>query len=158
MKFLSEVDLTLPDTTTDDVSTAAHGLCPKAPNDAKKFLRGDATWNTVERSCTITLETPTAAEDIAMFYTADAITISKIVTVVVGSSSPSVTVDIRHGTDMSAAGTALITTPSATTNTTGGAVVTTFNNASVAAGSWVRFKTTAMSGTVTKVVCTIVYS
>jgi len=38
-------DLASPDDTTDlDVSTSAHGLCPKAPNDMAKFLRGDATW------------------------------------------------------------------------------------------------------------------
>lgn len=32
------------DVTTLDVSTSAHGLVPKAPNDTTKFLRGDATW------------------------------------------------------------------------------------------------------------------
>lgn len=39
-------DLAAPDDTTDlDVSTTKHGLCPKAPNDTAKFLRGDGTWN-----------------------------------------------------------------------------------------------------------------
>jgi hypothetical protein len=39
-------DLDTPDNNTDlDVSTSRHGLCPKAPNDVTKFLRGDATWN-----------------------------------------------------------------------------------------------------------------
>jgi len=38
-------DLAAPDNNTDlDVSIAKHGLCLKAPNDAAKFLRGDATW------------------------------------------------------------------------------------------------------------------
>jgi len=38
-------DLAAPDDNTDlDVSTSAHGLCPKAPNDTTKFLRGDGTW------------------------------------------------------------------------------------------------------------------
>jgi hypothetical protein len=38
-------DLAAPDDTTDlDVSTSAHGLCPKAPNDTSKYLRGDGTW------------------------------------------------------------------------------------------------------------------
>lgn len=32
------------DNTTGDVTTTAHGLCPKAPNDTSKFLRGDGTW------------------------------------------------------------------------------------------------------------------
>ena len=35
------------DVTTLDVSITAHGLTPKAPNDAGKFLRGDAVWATV---------------------------------------------------------------------------------------------------------------
>lgn len=39
-------DLASPDNNTDlDVSTSAHGLCPKAPNDTSKFLRGDGTWS-----------------------------------------------------------------------------------------------------------------
>ena len=40
-------DLTAPDDNTDlNVSITAHGLCPKAPNDANQWLRGDATWAT----------------------------------------------------------------------------------------------------------------
>jgi len=38
-------DLAAPDDTSDlDVSTSKHGLCPKAPNDTTKFLRGDGAW------------------------------------------------------------------------------------------------------------------
>jgi len=38
-------DLAAPDDNTDlNISTSAHGLCPKAPNDTGKFLRGDGTW------------------------------------------------------------------------------------------------------------------
>jgi hypothetical protein len=38
-------DLESPDDTTDlNVSTSKHGLCPKAPNDTTKFLRGDGAW------------------------------------------------------------------------------------------------------------------
>ncbi len=40
-------DLAAPDDNPDlNVSTSAHGLVPKAPNDITKFLRGDATWAT----------------------------------------------------------------------------------------------------------------
>ena len=39
-------DFKAPDNNTDlNVSITAHGLCPIAPNDATKFLRGDATWD-----------------------------------------------------------------------------------------------------------------
>jgi len=38
-------DLESPDDNTDlNVSTSKHGLCPKAPNDTTKFLRGDGAW------------------------------------------------------------------------------------------------------------------
>jgi len=40
----SESALSLNDNTTSDVSTSKHGLCPKAPNDTSKFLRGDGGW------------------------------------------------------------------------------------------------------------------
>lgn len=40
----TESNLTLANTTTNDVSTAKHGFVPVAPNDSTKFLRGDATW------------------------------------------------------------------------------------------------------------------
>ncbi|HOL44376.1 MAG TPA: hypothetical protein PK659_09010 [Methanothrix sp.] len=34
------------DTTTLNVSSTAHGLCPKHPNDKYKLLRGDGSWST----------------------------------------------------------------------------------------------------------------
>jgi len=39
-----EANLSLSDSTLKDVSTSAHGFCPKAPNDTTKFLRGDGSW------------------------------------------------------------------------------------------------------------------
>jgi hypothetical protein len=39
-----ESGLILTDNTTGDVSTARHGLVPKAPNDLSKFFRGDGAW------------------------------------------------------------------------------------------------------------------
>lgn len=124
----------------------------------KELVSGDVMAdNTATRSATMVIPSPTASEDITAFFTDIAITITKIVCTVVGSSSPSVTFDVRHGTDRSAAGTALITSPSATTNTTTGTTTTSFNNDSVSAGSHVRVKTTAMSGTVTYGEITIYY-
>lgn len=42
---VTEAMQVLADNTTQNVSTSAHGYVPKAPNDTKKFLRGDATWD-----------------------------------------------------------------------------------------------------------------
>lgn len=47
---LDEDALVLSDVTTNDVDTSAHGFCPKAPNDATKFLDGVAAWDTVKDS------------------------------------------------------------------------------------------------------------
>ena len=41
---ITEGGLSLSDVTTGDVSTSAHGFCPKAPDDTSKFLRGDGSW------------------------------------------------------------------------------------------------------------------
>ena len=39
-------DLAVPDDNTDlNVSTSAHGLCPKAPNDSSQFLDGTGAWS-----------------------------------------------------------------------------------------------------------------
>lgn len=42
---LAESHLTLTDITTNNVSTTKHGLAPKAPNDATKYLDGTGAWS-----------------------------------------------------------------------------------------------------------------
>jgi len=42
---ITEADVTLADVTTLDVSTSKHGLVPKAPNDATKFLDGTGAYS-----------------------------------------------------------------------------------------------------------------
>jgi len=49
---IPESSLNITDVTTGDVSTSAHGFCPKAPNDTSKFLRGDGTWAVVPQYVT----------------------------------------------------------------------------------------------------------
>jgi len=48
-----EGDITLADVATLDVSTAKHGLVPKAPNDAAKFLNGLGAWAAVQTTYTV---------------------------------------------------------------------------------------------------------
>lgn len=97
-------------------------------------------WNVTETA-------PTTSTDLTIGWTDVAVTISKIITVVRddGGGSPSCTVDIKHGTDRSAAGNALISTPSATTSESTGTVVTTFDNNTVAADSWIWMEIDAES-------------
>ena len=113
-------------------------------------------------SKSITVENPTATEDISMFYVDDAVTITKVVIVTTGSDTPSLTVDIRHHTDRSNAGNALITSPTASTAaannaTTTGHIITSFDDATVPADSFIWFETDAKSGTVNTASVTIFY-
>jgi hypothetical protein len=104
-------------------------------------------------SRSITVESPTNAEKIPIFFTSQAMTITKIRAVVKGSS-PSVTYNIAYGTDISASGTNVTTSPSAVTNASTG-VDATLNNTAVPADGWVWLITTAKSGTVDWITITI---
>lgn len=109
------------------------------------------------RSKSITVEDPTSSEDISVFFTKDAITITEMRAVLVGSSTPSVTWTIRHGTDRSAAGAEVVTSGTTTTSTTSGSDVVSFNDATIVADSFVWLETTAKSGTVDEIQITIYY-
>lgn len=106
----------------------------------------------------LSLETPTATEDLSIFFTTEAITITKMVAVLLGSSTPSVTWTIRHHTDRSNTGNEVVTSGTTTTSTTTGSVVTSFNDATVPANSFIWFETTAKSGTVTAMMVNIEYT
>jgi len=98
-------------------------------------------------SKSIAMLEPTGSEELTLFFTKRAITIKQITSVVRGTS-PSLTFTIRHNTDRSATGAEVVTGGTTVTNTTTGSVVTSFNNASIAANSWVWIENTAKSGTV----------
>jgi hypothetical protein len=102
----------------------------------------------------VTVESPTDSEDITLFYTDVAITITQITSVVKGAT-PSVTVQIKHDTDRSSAGTQI---NSATITSQSGTEDTSFDDATVPANSWVWLETSAKSGTVTFLHVSIEYS
>lgn len=111
---------------------------------------------------TITIEDPTSSENIMVWYTFAAITIQELQCTVVGSSTPSVTIDPFH--DLSRAGTGgakdIIDNPTAITNTTTGQNLTgaTLNDVTVPADSFIIMETTAQSGTVTELQVTFRYT
>jgi len=107
-------------------------------------------------SKSITIEDPTNAEDISIFFTKDAITVTEMRAVCVGTT-PSVTWTIRHGTDRSATGAEVVTSGTTTTSTTTGSDVTAFNDATIVADSFVWLETTAKTGTVDEIHITIVF-
>jgi hypothetical protein len=111
-----------------------------------------------ELSKGVTIESPTGTEDVSLFFTDAAITVTQLNAVLVGSSTPSVTWTVRHGTDRSATGNEVVTSGTTTTSTTTGSEVTSFNDATIPAGSFVWLETTAQSGTVDSISVTITYS
>ncbi len=103
----------------------------------------------------ITIESPTSSEDIGLFFTNEAITLTHIIGVCVGSS-PSVTTDIKYNSDRSAAGTSALSAATAVTSTTTGTILPV-GSGNVPAGNWVWLETSAQSGTVTNMTITLTY-
>jgi len=98
---------------------------------------------------TFTVEEPSVSEKIIFIRFDVAVVITKLVFLIKGAS-PNRTVIMRHGTDISVTGTAVITAGTVVTNTTTGQTVTTFDSASLSAGEYLWLTTTAGSGTVTE--------
>jgi hypothetical protein len=105
----------------------------------------------------VTVESPTASEDITLFYTDEAITITQMNAVIAGTGTPSVTWTVRHNSDRTATGAEVVTSGTATTSQTTGSEVTSFNDATIPADSWVWLETTAMT-TATMLNVTIKYT
>jgi hypothetical protein len=103
----------------------------------------------------ITVESPTATEDIIIWFTPSAINLVQIRAVVRGTT-PSVTVDPKYGTDRSGAGTSILSSPTAVTNTTTG-VNLPISSGSIGANNWIWLETTAQSGTVNEINLTFVF-
>lgn len=121
-------------------------------------LSGTNTGDQDARSKSISIESPTATEDITMFFTNVAITITEMRAVLNnGTATPSVTWTIRHNSDRSAAGAEVVTGGTTTTSVSTGSDVISFNDATIPADSFVWFVTTAQSGTVPNMSVTIIY-
>ncbi len=104
----------------------------------------------------IILEAVGSSEDVSIFYTSVAITISAMAAVVRGST-PSVTWTIRHDPDRSVTG-AEVVTSGTTTTTESGETISSFNDATIPAASWVWLETTAQTGTVDELAVVVDYS
>ena len=97
----------------------------------------------------ITIETPTATEDITLFYTNIPLQVTQLAAVVNNTFDASGVYTIRHDTDRDAAGTEVVTGGSSVTNETSGDVVNIFDAPDVVEDSWIWLETTSISGTVT---------
>ncbi len=141
--------------------TAREGMEMWVEDENKKFRYDGSAWQEVALVKVLTRSfsvlNPTTSENLSLGYFTNAATIRRIVAVARGTS-PSRTWTLRKASDRSAAGTEVVTGGTATTNTTTGQVITTFNSASIPAGNFLWFTTTAGSGTVTELAITIEYT
>lgn len=118
----------------------------------------DRNQSTARKSKSITVESPSAAEDLSLFYLVPSGTIRSIEVVLRGSNSPSLTWTLRHDTDRSAAGTEVVTGGTTTTNTTDGEEITVFDAPDIPANSFIWLETTGIGGSVESVHITITFS
>ena len=97
----------------------------------------------------LTIALPVAGDEVTLFNTQIDTTLTSVIGVVRGTSSPSVTLEFRYGADRSAAGT-LATTSTTLTNTTTGQLLTV-QNMPIPANQFFWVKVTAVSGSVNEV-------
>lgn len=95
------------------------------------------------------LASPQANDRRILLRAPQALTISRVDAVLTGGNSPSVSFSLRHGADVSAAGTAATTDPIAVTSTTSGTASTSFQSPNIPAGHWLWLVVTAASGSPT---------
>lgn len=102
----------------------------------------------VDRPISVTVPSPQAGDEFTLTYTQDSLTLTQVLALVQGSSTPSVTFVLRYDADRSATGT-LATQSLAVTNTTTGQLAT-IQNMPIPANRFVWLELTAVSGTVTE--------
>jgi hypothetical protein len=114
-------------------------------------LKGDkgdtGTGATADLNKALTLESPTASENITIWRTNVAITIEQIHAVSTGTS-PNTTFKLWHAANRNEGSpSAIITFTGTTSETTGDVITPTGTNGVIPAGDWIWFQTNAASGT-----------
>lgn len=104
----------------------------------------------------VTILSPQATDKVTLFALPYAATLTKFQAVIRGSSTPSVYYNVKYGTDRSS-GTTVVSIGSTVSSTTTGDVVTSFNNSSPAADSYVWLEMLAVTGTVDEFHLTVYY-
>lgn len=156
-----QFNFSLPRASAISVGTTTTGSAGSSASVTNSGTNGDTVLNfTVPRGDTgatgpmgpksILLQYPTTADTkIVMFYTTAALTLSKIMAVLPGgTSTPSLTYNVRYGSDVSATGTAVTTLANTVTNVSTGTAITTFSNGTISAGSFVWVEVTVISGSI----------
>ena len=104
----------------------------------------------------ITILSPQATDKVTLFAVPYAATITKLQAVVRGSASPAVHYALKYGTDRTS-GTTVVAIGSTVNSTTTGNTVTSFDNSTPAADSYVWMEVVAITGTVDEYHLTVSY-
>jgi hypothetical protein len=109
-------------------------------------------------SKSITVEDPETNEDITFFFTTTPITVSNVMGVISGSSTPAAEFSIRHDPDRTTSGTSITGEYNILTSNTTGDLFPLDGDPTIPANSWVWLKTTATSGVVNEISFTMEYT
>jgi hypothetical protein len=103
----------------------------------------------VDQLKSISIPSPTTSDIYTLLYTKSSMTLTKIQSVLRGSSTPSASYTIKYASDRSSSTPTVVVTGGITvTSTTTGSSITSFNNGTIPAGNFVWIEVTAVSGTV----------
>jgi hypothetical protein len=92
------------------------------------------------------LSSPQANDRRILLRAPQALAISRVDAVLTGGTNPSVSISLRHGADVSAAGTAVTTDSLTVSSTTAGNASTSFQSPNIPAGHWLWLQVTSASG------------
>lgn len=136
---------------------AAGKICVDTTSKTLNYYNGTAETTLdpeLSKTCVIQNSANISATEKVPFWKANAAyTVTKIHAVIIGGTSA--TYKVFKGSDLSAAGTAVVTAGSTVSSTTTGTDVTSFDSASIAANDLVWVTTTAVSGSVTTLMVTV---
>jgi hypothetical protein len=111
------------------------------------------------QSKTMTIGGPTATDIVTIFYTDVAITVTKLNDQVQGSGGGlAVTYQINHATARNSGTPNTLLSAARTANTVAGSFTTTFNDATIPAGSWVWYVASSTGGVPSEISITLTYT
>ena len=147
---------------TSETTIDGHLRYTRAENDAILGIDGITitsgtnviTVSGIPITKSITLESPTPAEDVTVFFAPTAITIRGIRAVI--RSGTSVTVDPRHSTDRTASGNQILGAAEVVSGTTTGQKLSITGDTTIPADSWIWLETTAIVGSVEELSLTFI--
>ena len=123
--------------------------------DGDPGTNGTIGANGITPPITVTVEYPVVPDKVPIIYTESGLVVRRIQSVLQGTATPNVVFQIRYASDISAAGTNVVTAVICT-NTTHGLSTTSFDNATVPANNWIWFTTSVVSGTVNTISVSII--